>query len=124
MFYKPWPISFAVKDAVDRELDQLQQAGIVEKVTHSDWAVPIVVVPKGDSQIRLSGDYKVTVNKSLKVDQYPLPRPDEPFAAFFGGVKFLKIDLTHAYQQMILDTDLRVYVTIKVSLGIPAYLSA
>ena len=43
VFYRPRPIPFAVKDAVDRELDQLQQTGIVEKVTHSDWAVPIYV---------------------------------------------------------------------------------
>ena len=55
VFHRPQPIPFAVKDAVDRELDQLQQAGIVEKVTHSDWAAPIVIVPNGDGQIRLWG---------------------------------------------------------------------
>ena len=69
VFHRPQPIPFAVKDAVDRELDRLQWAGIVEKVTHSDWAAAIVVVPKGEGQIKLCGDYKVTVNKSLKVDQ-------------------------------------------------------
>ena len=121
VFHRPRPIPFAVKDAVDRELDRLQQAGIVEKVTLSDWAAPIVVVPKGDGQIRLCGDYKVTVNKSLEVDQYPLPRPDELFAALSGGVKFSKIDLTHAYQQMILDTDSRVYVTINTHQGLFRY---
>ena len=121
MFHRPRPIPFAVKGAVDRELDRLQQAGIVEKVTHSDWAAPIVVVPKGDGQIRLCGDYKVTVNKSLEVDQYPLPRPDKLFAALSGGVKFSKIDLTHAYQQMILDTDSRVYVTINTHQGLFRY---
>ena len=42
-FHRPRPIPFAVKDAVDRELDWLQQAGIVEKVTHSDLAVPILL---------------------------------------------------------------------------------
>ena len=78
----------------------------MEKVTHSDRAVPIVVVPKGDGQIRLCGDYKVTVNKSREVDQYPLLGPDKLFAALSGGVNFSKIDLTHAYQQMILDADL------------------
>ena len=121
VFHRPRPIPFAVKDAVDKELERLHQAGIVEKVTHSDWAAPIVVVPKGDGQIRLCGDYKVTVNKSLKVDQHPLPRPDELFAALSRGVKFSKIDLTHAYQQMTLDTDSRVYVTINTHQGLFRY---
>ena len=54
-------------------------------------ATPVVVVLE---KIRLCGDYKVTVNKSLEVDQHPLPRPDELFTPLTGGVKFLKIGLT------------------------------
>ena len=115
VFHRSQSILLAVKGIIDRESDQLQQAGIMEKVTHSDWCVPIVIVPKGDSQIRLCGDYKVTVNKSLEVDQYPLPRPDKLFAALSRG------DLTHAYQQMILDTHSCVYVTINTHQGLFRY---
>ena len=93
----------------------------MEKVTSSEWAAPVVVVPKGEGRIRLCGDYKVTVNKSLEVDQHPLPKPDELFAALAGGVKFSKIDLTQAYQQMVLDQDSRVYVTINTHLGLFRY---
>ena len=91
-------MSFTVKDAIEWELDRLEKAGIVEKLTHSDWAAPVVVVPKDDGQIRLCGDYKVIVIKSLEVDQHPLPRPDDLFAALAGGVKFSKVDLAQAYQ--------------------------
>ena len=87
----------------------------------SEWAAPVVVVPKGDGKIRLCRDYKVTINKSLEIDQHPLPRPGELFAALTGGVKFSKIDLTQAYQQMILDKDSRVYVTITTHLGLFRY---
>ena len=55
VFHRPRLILFAVKDAVDKELEHFKQAGIVEKVTHSDWSAPIVVVPKVDGQIRLCG---------------------------------------------------------------------
>ena len=63
----------------------------------------------------------MTVNKSLEIYHHPLPRPDELFAALIGGVKFSKIDLTQAYQQMILDKDSRVYVTINTHLGLFRY---
>ena len=54
----------------------------------------MAVVPKGYGKIRLCGDYKVTVISSLEIDQHPLPRPDELFAALTSGIKFSKIDLT------------------------------
>jgi len=46
---------------------------ILKPVTHSDWAAPVVVVPKKDGKFRVCEDYKVVVNQTLEVDQYPLP---------------------------------------------------
>ena len=37
-FCKPRPIPFAIKEIVGKELDRLTRAGILEKVSHSDWA--------------------------------------------------------------------------------------
>ena len=53
---------FALRGAVETELDRLEKLGIVEKVSHSDWATPIVPVVKGDGKVRICGDYKVTLN--------------------------------------------------------------
>ncbi len=72
-FNRPRPVPFALKKA---------RLGIVKKVSHSEWAAPIVVVPKKDGMLRLCGDYKVTVNRA---DQYPLPRPDDLFATLANG---------------------------------------
>ena len=68
----------------------------------SEWATPVVVIPKGDGKIKPCGDYKVSVNKSLEIDQYHLPRPDDLFIALTGGGKFLQLDLIQVYQQIIL----------------------
>ena len=53
------------------ELDWL---GVLEKTTFCEWAAPIVVVPKKDGCMRICVDYKDTINPSLDVDQYPLPK--------------------------------------------------
>ncbi len=103
------------------ELDRLEKEGILVRVSSSEWATPIVPVPKGDGRIRLCGDYKVTVNSSLEVDQYPLPKPDELFASLAGGKRFTKLDLTQAYQQMPLQLESQKLVVINTHQGLYCY---
>ena len=88
---------------MERELDSLVEKGVLEPVHASEWASPIVVVPKKDGRIRLCGDYKVTINPLLTIDSHPLPKPQELFASLAGGERFTKLDLSQAYQQMRLD---------------------
>ena len=97
-FCKARPVPFALLGAVERELERLEKAGVVEKVERSTWAAPVVPVPKNDGHIRLCGDYKITINADLEVDKYPLPKPDDLFASLAGGKTFSIIDLMHAYQ--------------------------
>ncbi|KAL5500514.1 hypothetical protein EMCRGX_G012092, partial [Ephydatia muelleri] len=85
-FFKARTVPFALREAVEKELDRLEQEGVIKKVDHSEWAAPIVVVPKGDGQIRICGDYKVTVNGVLDVDQYPLPKPEDLYTRLPFGV--------------------------------------
>ena len=75
-FCKECPVPFALKAAVERELDRLESEGTLEKVSYSEWAAPVVPVPKTEGTIRLCGDYKVTTNPQLEVDQYPLLKTD------------------------------------------------
>ena len=78
-------------------------------------------VPKPEGAIRIYGDYKVTINPQLEVDQYPLPKPDAIFSTLSEGKWFSKIDLTHAYQQLKLSPTSRELVTINTHRGLYQY---
>ena len=55
-FHRPRPVAYALKPLVEQELDRLEQAGVLERVDYSDWAAPIVTVPKRDGCVRICGD--------------------------------------------------------------------
>ena len=80
---------------------------IIEPVRHSQWAAPVVPVVKTDGSIRLCGDYRTTVNRAAKLDPYPLPRIKDLFASLTGGQVFSKLDLSHAYLQVMLQVMLK-----------------
>ena len=46
-FLKPRPVPFAIKDAISQELDNLEHQSIITPVAHSEWAAPIMAIPKG-----------------------------------------------------------------------------
>ena len=71
--------------------------------------------------MHIFGDYRVTVNPLLVVDQHPLPKPEELFSSLSGGQKFSKIDLSQAYQQMVLEEESRKYVVINTHKGLYRY---
>ena len=96
-FFKPRPVPFALQDWVGSELDRLERERVLEKTSYSEWAAPVVVVPKQDGNLRLCGDFKVMVNPALDIDQFPLPRPADIFATLSGGQCFTTLDLTRAY---------------------------
>ena len=90
----------------------MEEQGILKKVNSSDWAAPIVPVPKKDGRFRICGDYKVTINQALTVDQHPLPKPEDLFATLANGKHFTKLDISQAYLQLALEEASMKYVTI------------
>ena len=120
-FHRARPVPFALKSRVEEALDQLETDGVLEKVTHSDWAAPIVTGSKRDDSIRVCGQYKVTVNPVLDVDKYCLPRPEDIFATLAGSKRFTTLDLSNAYNQLILDEESRKHVNVNTHRGLYRY---
>ena len=50
--------------------------------------------------MRVSGDFKVSINPVLLTKQYPLQRIDDIFANLAVGKHFSKLDLRQTYHQI------------------------
>ena len=87
----------------------------------TEWAAPIVPVVKQDGSVRKCGDYKCTVNQVSKLDNYPIPKTDDLLATLGGGNKFTKLDMSQAYQQLLLDEESKKFTTINTHKGLYQY---
>ena len=102
-FCKARPVPYMMRDKVCKELDRLESEGIISPVAHAESAAPLVPVLKPNGGLRLCGDYKLTINKVSKMDTYPIPKLQDLFSQLNGGVKFSKLDMSQAYNQLVLD---------------------
>ena len=60
---------------------------------------------------------RLPLTKLFIVDKYPIPNINDLFTKLTGGVMYttLKIDLSHAHQQVVLDEESRKLTTINTS---------
>ena len=120
-FHKARPVPFALKEKVERQLQQQVQEGELVPVDRSDWATSIVVVHKKDGGIRICGDFKVSINPVLQSQTYPLPTPEEMFSALANGESYTKLDLARAYKQMKVKEECQPLLTINTHRGLYRY---
>ena len=113
IFCLPRPVPHALWDKIDRELEYLQEADVIEPVDHADWVTPIIPMLKPDGSVQICRDYRLTVYKVAKLSTSPLPRIEYLFATLSGGKSLTKLDIAsaHAYLQILLSEAHRVIIT-------------
>ena len=121
IFCKPYSLPYPKKEQVEIELERLCKEGILIPIESSAWATPIVVAPKDNKEIRICMDCKVTINKYISNQYYPMPRIDDIFADLSGYKIYAKIDLKGAYLQLKMSETSRKYVTINTHKGLFQY---
>ncbi|CAD6184352.1 unnamed protein product [Caenorhabditis auriculariae] len=109
VFKQKRPVPYGSLAAVEGELNRLQQLGVIEPVTHSQWAAPVVCIKKASGKIRVCSDFSTGLNSALEDEEYPLPTSEEIFANLNGGSVFTQIDLSDAYLQVELDPESQPY---------------
>lgn len=61
-------------------LTKLEKEKVITSNKTSEWASPVVVVMKKNNEIRLVVDCKVSINKVIIPNAYPLPTAQDLFA--------------------------------------------
>lgn len=120
-FFKARTVPYALKDKVEKELQRLEDEGIISQIPYSDHATPIVPVVKPNGSIRICGDYKVTTNQMIDADKYPLPRAEDIFAKLANCTIFSRLDMKDAYNQLELDEPSKKFVVINTTKGLFSY---
>ena len=120
-FFKPRSLPFAYMEGVKIEIERNVAAGVLERVDTSPWATPIVPIRKSNGTFRICGDFKVTINPQMLVDQHPLPSIDELFSRMHNGRRFTKLDLSDAYLQVELDDASKSLTVINTPMGLFRY---
>lgn len=54
----------------------------------------------------------ITINRVSNFDNYPIPKVEDLLESLGGGEKFTKLDLSQAYQQLLLEDESKHYPTI------------
>ena len=118
---RPYTLPLKHYEWVQREIESLEQAGVITK-SMSKWASPIVVVPKKSApgeplKRRLCIDFRkvnelqqevITAGKTKgQISIHPLPKIDEMYAKLKGTKVFSTIDLRSGYHHIALGKSAR-----------------
>lgn len=93
-YFKSCLLFFVLKEKIEYELDRLVCEGIVIFVEFLEWVMFIVLIVKSDKIVCICGDYKVIVNRVLKLDNYFILKMEDLFVILGGGEYFFKFDLS------------------------------
>jgi hypothetical protein len=89
------------REAESAEIQRMLKAEVIEPAT-SEWASPVVLIPKPDGSMRFCIDYR-RLNAVTVRDSYPLPRMDECIDSLGDASVFSTLDWNYGYWQIPFD---------------------
>lgn len=89
-------------DQIDRAVDNLLAAGLIEE-SDSEWASNIVVVTRpGSPKLRITLDMRAVNSVTLKQTSWPMPTIRDCLDSLSGSVMFSQMDLSSAFHSIAL----------------------
>ena len=94
-------VPFHLREKVDKKLDELLAADIIEEVPEglTSWISPLVIIPKPDGDIRVCADMR-RANEAIVRERHPIPSVKELLHRLNGSTMFRKLDLKWGFHQI------------------------
>ena len=105
----------AMCEMVAKEVRKMLNAGVIEP-TNTEWASPVVLVPKKDGSQRFCVDYR-RLNAKTLADSYPLPRMDGCIDSLGDAGVFTTLDCNSGYWQIPVAPEDREKTTFTTHMG-------
>ena len=113
----PRPVPVHLKEAYKTELDNLEQQGVIRKVTeYTDWVNSIVLVKRNNNTIRVCLDPR-ELNKNISTSKHLMRRLDDITPDMAGAKYFTVADTKNGYWHVQLDDKSQKYTTFNTLWG-------
>ena len=86
----------------------------------SQWALPVILIPKGDNSFRVCTDLR-RVNQLIQTDAYPLPRLDDCIDRVAHETFIIKLDILKGYYAIPLAENAKQVLAITTPFGLYQY---
>ena len=115
--FTPRRVPLPLRGKVAKELDRMEKAGVISRVSEpTPWCAGMVVVPKKSGSVRICVDLKL-LNQSVLREVHPLPKVDETLAQLAGATVFSKLDANSGFWQIPLAESSRLLTTFITPIG-------
>ena len=100
-----------------KELDRMMDLGVIQPIEEpTDWVNSITCVKKPDGELRVCLDPK-DLNENIKREHYQIPKREEITSEMAGARYFSKLDASHGFWQLKLDSESSKYCTFNTPFG-------
>ena len=115
--HPPRKIPVGLRDQLKKELDSMEETGVIRKVDEpTEWVNSLLVGEKPNGDLRICLDPR-DLNKAIKREHYQLPTFEEISSRLSRAKVFTKLDANKGYWQIPLDEESTKFTTFNTPFG-------